>query len=406
MATKPAWARVGVAVMFAGAAACGGATAGGATGDHDAGGDSDVATGASGSNGGSPAGTSGVSPEAGFGSSETSVTASDANTDAAILEASTDAAAEAGCASGTDPTLAEWPMPNVPSDSDAGTPNTESYTDNGDGTVTDNVTGLVWQRATTLAGTLSGSPDNQSSTSSEALANAAVWSAAAASCQSLALAGHDDWRLPTLIELVSIDHLGVYPALDPMLFPDWPWDAATGEALVMSGTPEAGSPNVWWIMHADGGQVGNGAASADQSLLYHCVRAPHQNPSACRYADPVGGTVLDTKTSLAWQQAAAPGGMTESDAVAYCAALSASGGGWRLPTGRELLTLVDYTQTFPLLNQTAFPGSAATFDSSIVYWSSTNGGTLWNNEFLDVRFDLGNTEYNAPSQTNSVRCVR
>ena len=47
----------------------------------------------------------------------------------------------------TDPTWAQWPMPNSPVDVEAGAPNPESYTDNGDGTVSDNVTGLMWQQA-------------------------------------------------------------------------------------------------------------------------------------------------------------------------------------------------------------------------------------------------------------------
>ena len=38
-------------------------------------------------------------------------------------------------------------MPNGPSEVGAGAPNAETYTDNGDGTVTDTVTGLMWQKA-------------------------------------------------------------------------------------------------------------------------------------------------------------------------------------------------------------------------------------------------------------------
>jgi hypothetical protein len=432
---QAAWVPMGIAVIFAGAAACGGATAGGPIGGHDAGGDSGVATGASGSSSGSSAGTSGISTEAGdggdaaaqadatlaeagvdahvgaaseagFGSDEASVAASDADTDEASVEASTDSGADAGCASGADPTWAEWPMPNMPSDSDAGTPNPESYSDNGDGTVTDNVTGLMWQQAITMAGTLAGNPDDQSPTSSAALANAAAWSTAEASCQSLALAGHDDWHLPTLIELISIDHLGFSPALDPVLFPDPSLDAATEVALFMSDTPEAGSPNVWWIVHAFGGAVGDGAASTYARLLFNCVRVPHQNPTACRFAYPATGTVLDAKTNLTWQQTAATAVMVEPDAEAYCSALNLSGGGWRLPSARELLTLVNYAASSPLLDQTAFPGSVSGIDGTNVYWSSTSAGVLSSTEFLDVRFDLGNTENRPSSQANAVRCVR
>ena len=85
---------------------------------------------------------------------------------------------------------AEWPMPNGPADVTAGAPNPESYTDNGDGTVTDNVTGLMWQQA------------------EPAIGNIETWDNAVAHCQSLTLAGHSDWRLPSRIELVSIVDLG------------------------------------------------------------------------------------------------------------------------------------------------------------------------------------------------------
>src|SRR5262249_33531794 len=49
-------------------------------------------------------------------------------------------------ASCVDPNWAEWPMPNDVRDVGAGAPNVESYKDNLDGTVTDNVTGLIWQQ--------------------------------------------------------------------------------------------------------------------------------------------------------------------------------------------------------------------------------------------------------------------
>ena len=68
-------------------------------------------------------------------------------------------------------------MPNSQADVTAGAPNLESYTDNGDGTVTDNVTGLMWQQAVPTA-TYS-------------------WAGAVTYCSTLTLAGHSDWRLPS-----------------------------------------------------------------------------------------------------------------------------------------------------------------------------------------------------------------
>jgi hypothetical protein len=75
-------------------------------------------------------------------------------------------------------------MPNSNTDVSSGAPHPESYTVHGDGTVTDNVTGLMWQQGI-------------SSVSYQGTASAAY-------CASLTLGGHCDWRVPTRIELASI----------------------------------------------------------------------------------------------------------------------------------------------------------------------------------------------------------
>ena len=104
---------------------------------------------------------------------------------------------------------AQWPMPNGPHDVMVeGAANPLSYTDNGDGTVTDNVTGLMWQQ----------NLDSGVFTASEAENYCAVTLNAAGG-----LAGHDDWRLPTRIELVSlIDFSKVNPSIDTSAFPNAP----------------------------------------------------------------------------------------------------------------------------------------------------------------------------------------
>jgi hypothetical protein len=103
-------------------------------------------------------------------------------------------------------------MPNSQSDVTAGAPNLESYTDNGDGTITDNVTGLIWQKAV-APGTY---------TRAQALAY----------CQTtLALANHNDWRVPSYIELVSVvDHGRSNPSINTTFFPSpsgaWFWSSS------------------------------------------------------------------------------------------------------------------------------------------------------------------------------------
>jgi len=62
--------------------------------------------------------------------------------------------------------------------------NTPAYRDNGDGTITDLNTGLMWQKT----------PDSGTRS----------WEDAKEYAQSLSLAGREDWRLPTIKELFSI----------------------------------------------------------------------------------------------------------------------------------------------------------------------------------------------------------
>ena len=81
---------------------------------------------------------------------------------------------------------------------------TKSYTNNGDGSVTDNVTGLMWQRANAIQ---SGS-DYQFE-----------WREALAYCEALSLAGKTDWRLPNIKELQSlVDYSNATNAIDTTVF--------------------------------------------------------------------------------------------------------------------------------------------------------------------------------------------
>lgn len=83
---------------------------------------------------------------------------------------------------------------------------------NGDGTVTDIRTGLMWQQGT--------APGRYS------------WREGLAYARTLELAGHADWRLPTLKELRALlDQADGFPAIDLSVFPetsdDFYWSATT-----------------------------------------------------------------------------------------------------------------------------------------------------------------------------------
>ena len=88
-----------------------------------------------------------------------------------------------------------------------------SFVDNGDGTVTDRSTGLMWQQAT-APGTY-------------------TWAQALSYCKNMVLAGFTDWRLPTIKELEFIVDLTQYsPSIDTTYFPDTLsanyWSSTTG----------------------------------------------------------------------------------------------------------------------------------------------------------------------------------
>jgi cysteine-rich repeat protein len=147
-----------------------------------------------------------------------------------------------GMASCADPNWDEWPIPNSQVDVDAnpGAPNPESYTDNSDGTVTDNVTSLIWQQT----------PPSETYT----------WANAVAYCTALVLAGQNDWRLPSLIELGSLVDVGQSnPSINGAIFPSthgvFFWSAST----VTSSSSNA--PGVLFstgqTFNVDVGQSGN-----------------------------------------------------------------------------------------------------------------------------------------------------
>jgi len=99
-----------------------------------------------------------------------------------------------------------------------------TFVDNGDGTVTDTSTGLMWQQSTSNT-------------------NLLPWTAALSYCQDLTLAEYTDWRLPNIKELRTIvDYKICTPAIDVDYFPD------TMRSFYCSSTTREVSPTgVWGI---------------------------------------------------------------------------------------------------------------------------------------------------------------
>jgi len=120
--------------------------------------------------------------------------------------------------------------------------NPMSYTDNGDGTILDNVTGLTWQKCRM------GESGLDCATGTAATYD---WSAAGTTCGSLSLAG-TGWRLPTDLELMTIVDYGKYgPAINTAYFPN------TRLVRYWSSTSNAADASYAWTMHFIGGLAVN-----------------------------------------------------------------------------------------------------------------------------------------------------
>jgi hypothetical protein len=134
-----------------------------------------------------------------------------------------------------------------------------------------------------------------------------------------------------------------------------------------------------------------------------CASAEARAPAGRYNYASTGLTVYDTKTKLTWQRTAPTTAMTAADAKTYCTGVAAtlSGTGWRLPTMKELQSLVDFSQpTGPLIDPAPFPATPLSF-----FWSSTPVAgvptAVWT-----VYFSDGGPNTFDVRVTNSVRCVR
>lgn len=121
-------------------------------------------------------------------------------------------------------------------------------------TVTDQATGLVWQRVT----------PSETGTSSHFLFH---WSEAKSHCQNLELGGFSSgWRLPTRVELLSlVDFARMDPAIDATAFPN------TTSSSFWSATPSTAEGFAWGVNFFDG-QSDRGFLAEVSSLRVRCVR--------------------------------------------------------------------------------------------------------------------------------------
>lgn len=216
--------------------------------------------------------------------------------------------------------------------------NQPSYRDNGDGTVSDLVTGLMWQRAPTA-----------NVSHADALAGA----------EAATTGGHTDWRLPTIDELYSLIRFDgetgrteaeSRPYIDAVF--DFAYgDTAAGERFIDAqywssteyvGTTMTGNATAFGVNFADGRIKGYPTHDKLGEALY--VRGnPDYGVNA--FVDNGDGTATDTATGLMWVTVDSGSAMTWEEALAYAEGLTTAGhADWRLPNIKELQSIADYTR--------------------------------------------------------------
>lgn len=287
-----------------------------------------------------------------------------------------------------------------------------NYTDNGDGTITDNITGLMWQKNA-----------GEKMTFEEAVSNAS----------SLNLAGYTDWRLPSIKELYSLilfsgkdisgyestDTSSFTPFINSNYFDFEYGDTSAGERLIDSqfassteyvSTTMDGDHTVFGVNFADGRikgygtqPIGNQTQGKTFFVLY--VRG-NSDYGKNNFSDNGDSTITDNATGLMWTQTDSQNGLNWGDAIDYCDNLQIAGfNDWRLPNAKELQSIVDYTRSpdttssaaiDPMFDVTSIKNEEDATDYPY-YWSSTthiNMQSGGNSAYLSFGRAMGNMNGN------------
>ena len=235
-----------------------------------------------------------------------------------------------------------------------------SYTDNHDGTVTDNNTGLMWQQEDDgiwydcwyQAAGLYNADCNYGDPIIDV-------------CGSLDLGGHSDWRLPNKRELVSILRYMKSTISSPMA--DSVFTNVKSPAYWSATSSAQSADRVWQVLFLNGvTQTTEKLPNPSHLATYvRCVRGYEISPA---YLGLLGGYVTDLTTGLMWDAGASPSPLTWEQALSYCKDSMYDFTDWRLPNIKELESIVDDDRYSPAIDPAFFDTIGATGDS---YWAST-----------------------------------
>jgi hypothetical protein len=245
------------------------------------------------------------------------------------------------------------------------------YRDNADGTVSDLVTGLMWQQA-----------HNEKRLG---------WYVAKRRCEALTLGGHSDWRLPNVKELFSIADFSGATGRRPFLAP--PFEIRQPDASILVGDRYAATHRVdmmgqtWSATLYSGdhwnragveaafffnfldGRIKQAPTHGPTGLFYRCVRGEPWGDND--FQDNGDGTVTDRASGLIWQRQDDGKARNWAEALGYCQNLLLGGhDDWRLPNAKELQSIVDYRRHDPALDLRFLQQR----DKNGWFWSSTTHG--------------------------------
>jgi len=220
-----------------------------------------------------------------------------------------------------------------------GLPKKRNYVANGDGTVTDFITGLMWQQS---------------------MGEAVTWWTAVNSIQEVSTGGYTDWRMPTMKELFSlILYSGQANGSNHVrFFIDDIFDQPLGNTSVEGGREIAAQT---WSAHIYNGSVMNNNLTSAFGVNFVDGRVKAYPIGLKKYArfvrgndaygvnqfhDNGDGTISDMATGLMWMETNNSTGMDWQSALALAQNCELAGyTDWRLPTIKELHSIVDYSKS-------------------------------------------------------------
>lgn len=271
-----------------------------------------------------------------------------------------------------------------------------SYTDNKNGTVTDNNTQLIWQKT----------PDYQQYQYDDAIAY----------CEKLSLANDDNWRLPTIKELYSLadfrgeivnprDESQNTPYLDTNYF-DFQYDkrmAYIGQywsitkynrgAVHDSENVEAAFGFNFADGHIKAYETGYVFGTDNKSIhapgnYVRCVKGKENVYGVNNFVDNGNGTVTDNATGLMWQSEDDGIRKNWQDALIYAKKANLAGyDDWRLPNVKELQSIVKYDGNvgeFPAIDTRFFTlsGDNSIKDPMWVWTNTTQGDFKYSADYI------------------------